>query len=148
MNKIIELNSENVKAVAEIDAKCFCGEKWSEKLFKEEIGKEGKIYGVFYVNDIPVGFGGLEQIFDEGNILNLAVLPEYRKQGIATEILDYLIDKGIKKGIKSFTLEVRESNDSARRIYEKKGFVNVGKRKCFYPDKEDACIYWLYLQGE
>ena len=72
------------------------------------------------------------------------VARKYWKQGIATEILNIMIQNGVKNGITAFTLEVRESNQAARLLYEKTGFKFVGIRKNFYSDKENACIYWLY----
>ncbi len=145
MDKILPLSNENVSNVAKIDALCFVGEKWSENLFKEEIGDESKYYAVFYDNDKVVGFGSYVQILDEGHILNIAVLPEYRRKGIASRILSNLIENGKSNGIVAFTLEVRVGNVPARTLYERYGFKLVGIRKKFYPDKEDAGIYWLYV---
>ena len=76
--------------------------------------------------------------------MNVSVEKEYRRQGIAGMILDALLEEGKKRGVKEFTLEVRESNEGARRLYEKKGFVNEGVRPNFYSNpNEGAVIYWL-----
>lgn len=145
MEKILPLSVNNVSKVAEIDDMCFDSEKWSENLFREEIGDESKYYAVFYCEESVVGFGSYSQILDEGHILNIAVLPEYRRRGIASKILSDLIRDGKSKGINAFTLEVRMGNAPARTLYERFGFELAGVRKKFYPDKEDAGIYWLYV---
>ena len=62
--------------------------------------------------------------FDEGEVLNVSVAKEYRKQGIAYQMLQHLLNEGESKGIKHFTLEVREGNVPARTLYEKLGFNN------------------------
>ncbi len=139
------LSSENVREVAAIDKLSFSGESWSESLYRGEIGDPDKFYYVAKENDAVVGFGGLTRIFNEGHIMNIAVAPLQRGRGIGTEILEKMISDGVKNGITAFTLEVRDSNERARKLYEKKGFVLAGVRKRYYAGGEDACIYWLYL---
>lgn len=145
MNNFSPLTESNYKKVYEIEKQCFTSEAWSETLFFDEIGDENKYYAVYSNDEGEVGFGSYVQIFDEGHILNIAVLPSHRQKGIGTKILENLIETGIKNGISAFTLEVRVSNVAAQKLYERMGFVNVGARKKYYPDKEDAYIYWLYL---
>lgn len=145
MNVFQSLNAENIKDVAAIEKKCFKTECWSENLFAEEILDKNKRYFVCLTENVVSGFGGYMKIFDEGHIMNIAVDEKYRRKGIATEILNIIIKDGIKNGIRAFTLEVRKSNTSAIKLYEKVGFKSVGIRPRYYPDKEDACIYWLYL---
>ena len=144
MSYFLPLNHENVNKVAQIDEECFTGEHWNLKLFQDEIEDSLKLYFVAYDENTVVGFGGMTQILDEGHIMKIAVTSNYRGRGIGREILTSLIENGVKNGLKSFTLEVRVSNIIAQRLYESLGFTNVGIRKKFYPDKEDAYIYWLY----
>ena len=146
MRKLVMMDGSNVKRVAEIEAICFRAEKWSEQLFYDELSDPTKFYVVCLVDDNVVGFGGYAQILDEGHIMNIAVAPEFRKQGVASDILSRLLQIGKQNGIKAFTLEVRVSNSAAKILYEKTGFRSVGIRKKYYPDKEDAEIYWLYLE--
>lgn len=145
MKKFTTLNESNVSAVSEIEKRCFGAERWSEELLRNEIHDPSKNYVVCVVDGAVVGFGGYAQVFDEGHIMNIAVAPEFRRKGIGTEILKRLIVSGKEKGITAFTLEVRVSNGAARMTYERAGFLCVGVRPKYYPDKEDACIYWLYM---
>jgi ribosomal-protein-alanine N-acetyltransferase len=85
-------------------------------------------------------------IIDEAHITNLAVHPEYRGKGIGRMLLKGMIDYGIKNGIESFTLEVRESNLIAINLYSQLGFKKAGIRKGYYSDtNENALIMWLRL---
>ena len=74
----------------------------------------------------------------------MAVLPKARRRGIGEELIKSLVREGIKKKLSFITLEVRESNENARKLYAKQGFKEVGRRKRFYrlPD-EDGILYTL-----
>ena len=74
----------------------------------------------------------------------VSVDKEYRRRNIARNLLLKLFEEGRKKGVTEFTLEVREGNYAARKLYEKLGFSYAGTRPGFYSNpKEDAAIYWL-----
>jgi len=90
-----------------------------------------------------VGFCGFWCVVDELHINNLAVLPEYRRQGVASTILSRVFAEGRRAGAARATLEVRRSNDIARRLYERFGFTVAGVRRGYYrqPD-EDALVLW------
>ncbi len=145
MLRFFPLTEENYKGVYEIDSLSLGEEGWSEKLYFDEISSPDKIYVVACEDDLVVGFGGFAQVFDEGHIMNIAVRPSFRRKGIATLILEKMLEKGREKGVSSFTLEVRDGNKAAISLYEKKGFTLAGIRKKYYGGKEDARIYWLYL---
>ena len=89
------------------------------------------------------GFCGFWCVADELHINNLAVLPEHRRQGIASAILSRVFAEGRRAGAARATLEVRRSNHIARRLYERFGFTVAGVRRGYYrqPD-EDALILW------
>ena len=83
-------------------------------------------------------------IVGEGQINNVAVDASYQGRGIASKMMKALIEEGSRKKLTEFTLEVRESNIAAIRLYEKTGFQKEGIRKNFYDaPKEDAVIMWL-----
>ncbi len=145
MIEFCSLNENNYTEVARIDRESLGDESWSEALYKNEIGRSEKVYVVARLDGITVGFGGFAQVFDEGHIMNIAVESNYRRRGIARQIMDEMIRIGEERGIRSFTLEVRESNIGAIALYEKRGFTLAGVRKKYYGGKEDARIYWLYL---
>jgi ribosomal-protein-alanine N-acetyltransferase len=90
-----------------------------------------------------VGFCGFWRVLDELHINNLAVLSEHRRKGIASKILSQVFVEGRRAGASRATLEVRRSNEIARRLYERFGFTVAGVRRGYYrhPD-EDALVLW------
>lgn len=88
-----------------------------------------------------VGYSGMWVIVDNGEIMNVAVDPEYRRLGIGRRMMTELIREGSARGAVTFGLEVRESNGGARRLYEELGFEVVGRRKSYYSHPtEDAIL--------
>lgn len=134
-------NRNDSAQMAEIEKKCF-SEPWSEDAFKDALKNEDYLYVVALNENIIVGMAGIIISADGGYVTNVAVLPEYRNKGIAFKILEELMIQGINKGVCSYMLEVRESNTSAIKLYEKIGFVNVGKRPGMYEHPhEDAYVF-------
>ena len=81
---------------------------------------------------------------DESHITNIAIHPNYRKQGIASKLLEEFLNYCKSQGCIAYTLEVRSGNKAARALYEKYNFKQDGIRKGYYEDnKEDAVIMWL-----
>ena len=90
-----------------------------------------------------MGYCGMWGIVGEGQITNVAVAPQYRRQGVAKKLFRVFLDKGEQKGLTAFTLEVRTSNVPAIELYKSFGFKEAGVRKDFYElPKEDALIMW------
>lgn len=103
-------------------------------------------------DDLPrkvAGYAALLCAADEGNLVSIGVRREYRRMGIATELLDILYGLAAQRGVASINLEVRESNLPAIRFYEKEGFERTGKRPGFYRNPtEDALLYIRQLQED
>lgn len=141
--RIIGMTKEHAPRLAELDKRCFAV-PWSEKSFAEEAENPLAVYFVAENEGDIVGYGGVWCVLGEGQITNIAVLPEYRGNGIASRILERIIEAC--GGIGSITLEVRESNGIAVRLYEKYGFKNVGVRKNFYRSPTENAI--IMTRGE
>ena len=93
--------------------------------------------------DEPVGYGGMWIILDEAHITNVCARPEFRRRGVASAVLRWLMRRALEKGAGRITLEVRVSNVAAMHLYEKFGFHICGKRTSYYTDNgEDAYILW------
>ena len=87
------------------------------------------------------GYVGSQTVMDETDMMNVAVSPNYRRQGIAEKLILSLITALKEKGSHSLSLEVRASNSPALGLYEKLNFQQVGLRKNYYRNpKEDALI--------
>ena len=90
-----------------------------------------------------VGFCSFWRVLDELHINNLAVLPELRRAGVGSMLLEFVLKKGVEIGATRATLEVRRSNDPARRLYEQHGFTVAGVRAAYYSKPvEDALVLW------
>lgn len=93
-----------------------------------------------------VGFAASWVILDELHVNSLAVLPEWRGRGLASFLLTEVVAAGRREGVRRATLEVRESNLAARRLYGSFGFRQVAVRRRYYTNPmEDALILWLDL---
>ena len=98
-------------------------------------------YLVARVDSEIVGYGGMWLMVDEAHITTFAVHPSWRRQKIGERLLLAFLDVAVARQAREATLEVRLSNISARRLYEKYGFRPVGLRPRYYSDdNEDALI--------
>lgn len=142
MVKIHEMRSRDVEAVSMIEAKAF-SMPWSAKDFAKLVEDNKSLYLVAEMDGEIVGCCGVTNICGDGDINNVVVAEEYRGRGIAYALMQELLKRGAEMGIENFTLEVRVSNASAIRVYEKLGFVSEGIRPRFYEKPvEDAMIMW------
>lgn len=90
-----------------------------------------------------IAMGCLWAILEEAHITVLAVRPQYQRQGAGQAILVALLDAARHRGLEWATLEVRPSNHAAIALYQKYGFIEVGRRRHYYADTgEDALILW------
>lgn len=100
----------------------------------KEIGVYTKYYG-YVDNDSIVGFLSFDFIYDRAEINYIFVEKDYRQQGIATKLLNHMLDI-CNNECKNITLEVKESNKSAIKFYLKNGFIEVARREKYYQDED------------
>ena len=94
---------------------------------------------------IVAGYCALRVLADEGEIQRIAVLPSWRRHGIAKSLMEAMIQVSKEKGAVQMSLEVRESNTGARKLYENYGFIQEAVRKNYYENPvENACIMWKH----
>lgn len=126
--------------MALIETRCF-RHPWSEKAIAEYAESGGMIL-VACENGAVQGHILTTFVLDEGDIGRVATDPDFRRQGVASELFTALEEEAAKRGVKKLFLEVRVSNAGAVALYEKEGFTAVGRRKGFYRDPlEDALLY-------
>lgn len=117
---------------------------WSETSFFTEIYKRQSIAKVALSEEDVVGHICVEHVLDEGNILDLAVRPDFRGMGVASLLLKNAIEELMTVGCRSLYLEVRASNEAARKLYQGFGFRVAGARKKYYVAPiEDAVLMRL-----
>jgi [ribosomal protein S18]-alanine N-acetyltransferase len=118
---------------------------WSRSMFAGELAKPSSIcLGAFDADrDELVGYLIISRYVDAWHVMNLAVVPERRRRGIAKGLLDRLFELTAGDGRRGYTLEVRVSNTYAIKLYEGLGFRARGIRRGYYTDnREDALIMW------
>ena len=116
---------------------------WSRELFEAELKRELARYFVAEDEGKVAGYLGYWEAPQEAHIINLAVSPGHRNRGIGQNMLEYCMEFARKRGAQLATLEVRESNGPARRMYEKCGFRFVAIRKKYYSDNQEDAVVML-----
>ncbi len=142
MITLTTLTSENAEGVFFVEKTCF-STPWSLESFQNDLTNDNAVYFCLEDDGKVIGYVGMWVSFGEGNINNIAILPEYRRKGYAKLLLEHLIAYGKENNLSFLTLEVRESNEGARALYQSMGFVQVGIRKKYYERREDAILMTL-----
>lgn len=142
---IREMLPEDIPSIVRIERSSF-STPWSETSFQSEVHSRYSTTRVAEFDGAVVGYLCVKQIADECHLMDLAVHQDYRRMGIASELLADVLRDLREGNCRHMYLEVRESNTAARRLYEKFGFRPVGIRKRYYllPD-EDALVMALEL---
>lgn len=135
----------DIDAIVRVENACF-STPWSIDAIKHEIC-ENKLADFMIACDEEnniIGYIGIWTLLDECQINKIAVIPEKRKIGIGKTILNHVIELTRDMGVKSWYLEVRESNTAAQALYRSAGFSSVGTRKNYYINPvEDAVLMSL-----
>ena len=136
----ILMNESHVQPIAEIEKLCF-SDPWSVNSIGSELKNPLSLWIVAEDNGKVAGYVGSQTVLGEADMMNLAVHPDYRRQGIGEELVQQLIYRLKQQGSHILMLEVRASNAPAIALYEKLGFYQVGRRPNYYTKpKEDALI--------
>ena len=139
---IVPMTADHLGELERLEKICF-SRPWSRKMLAEELDNE---CAAFLVAEDPVmkevvGYAGLLVMADEGYITNVAVFPEYRRRGVAGQIIQVFDNFARGNRLAFLTLEVRPSNAAAIALYKGFGFEEVGRRRNYYDlPKEDALI--------
>ena len=139
------ITEKDVPTVAAIERACF-SHPWSENAILSELSAPGACFIAAFIGDTLCGYVSCRVVLDEAYMGNLAVVPAYRRRGIAEALLLSLTARVKAAGCAFLTLEVRLSNAAAITLYEKLGFRRVGARRRFYSaPTEDAAMYTIYF---
>ena len=137
---IVNMNESHVAQVAALEKICF-SDPWSENSVASELKNPLSCWLVAEEDGEVAGYVGSQTVMDESDMMNVAVHPDYRRKGVAEKLVMELVEALKKRDSRCLTLEVRASNEPARALYEKLGFVQVGLRKNYYRNpREDALI--------
>jgi ribosomal-protein-alanine N-acetyltransferase len=144
MHELRRLHLRDLAAIEEIERASY-PTPWSRSMFAGELTKASSIcLGAFdRETGLLLGYLIISRYVDAWHLMNVAVAAEHRRRGIATRLLDRLFELTAGDGRRGYTLEVRVSNTSAIKLYERSGFRARGIRRGYYTDnREDALIMW------
>ncbi len=139
--EIVPMTVDDLNDVLDIEHNSFSF-PWSRSSFYGEIRENRYAYYIVARSKDDgriIGYGGIWVLFDEGHITTLAVHPLYRQAGAGSFLLDHMLKKAHAKGARQVFLEVRDSNQAARGLYEKFKFKVISRRKNYYLN-EDALV--------
>ena len=140
MIEYIPMELRHVPQIAELEKECFSG-PWSETSIASELQNPLSLWLVAIDRSQVAGYIGSQTVMDEADMMNLAVSTQYRRRGIAKNLVEALVTALRNKNVTSLTLEVRASNAPAIALYEQMAFAQVGRRPNYYRNpKEDALI--------
>ena len=138
--EIINASEKHVEQLEQLEKVCF-SMPWTRDFLISQLPDDRHIFIAAADGEKVLGYVGMMYVIDEGYISNVAVAPEYRRQGIADALILELIDRCKILKLSFVTLEVRAGNSPAISLYEKHGFSPVGRRKNYYDfPKEDAIL--------
>lgn len=139
---IHNLSVEDLDEIMEIEHLSFAT-PWSRLAFIHEIEFENSIFKVIKLDGRLAGYGGFWHFLDEAHISNVAIHPEYRRRGLGRKLLAHLLQVAVARGATKAMLEVRPSNEAARKLYGSFGFEAVAIKRNYYGDEgEDALLMW------
>ena len=140
---IAPMVADDIPAVLQIEALSFQS-AWPPNAFVNEL-RDNKLahYFVGRLDGRIVGYGGIWVILEDSHVTTIAVHPDMRGKRLGEEILVHLLDEAIERDASWITLEVRETNDVAQKLYRKYGFTVVSTRRGYYSDNnESALVMW------
>ena len=141
--KIREMKREDISNIMRMEKKLFAT-SWEEEMFIEEIEKQYAY--VLEIKNKIIGYVCGWKLLDEFNITNIAVASDFQRKGFGEALVQFLMSKLLDEKCFKFFLEVRESNQAAKKLYEKLGFVVIGSRKNYYHSpEEDAMVFGVNL---
>lgn len=134
---IYTMTAEDAAEAAKVEAECF-NDAWSEDSMRSTIEGRASLYVGCLVDGSFAGYCGTQVVLDEGEILRIAVLEEYRCCGLGSALLEGLWERTPQ--VRLWALDVREHNEPAQALYRKYGFVPVGIRKKYYHQPEEDAV--------
>ena len=140
MIEYVLMQQDHVAQVAQLEKECF-HDPWSENAVASELKNPLSLWLVAVDGQKVAGYVGSQSVMGEADMMNIAVSSDYRRSGIAQELVERLVALLREKDVYSLTLEVRASNEPAKALYSKLGFNQVGRRPNYYRNpKEEALI--------
>lgn len=138
--KIIQATKENTADIFLIEQSCF-STPWTEQSISDSVERDSNYFNIAYADSKPAGYMSMMLAAGEGDIMRVAVLPEYRRLGIGRALLEECFSSNDPDVV---FLDVRENNIPAIRLYESMGFESVGLRKNYYSNPTEHAVIMTY----
>ena len=144
--RIIDIEEKHIEQIKQLEKKCF-SVPWTDEQLRAQLPDKMHVFIIAESDERVLGYVGMMYVLDEGYISNVAVDPECRRMGIADALITELINRANSLELSFVTLEVRESNEPAKALYNKHGFSEVGVRKNYYSfPTENAILMTTFLK--
>lgn len=139
--RIIDTTQTQLEQIEKIEQQCFSC-PWTLDQLRSQLSDDRHVFlAAVDAGGTVLGYVGMMFVLDEGYISNVAVAPDFRRQGVADALISALMTRAEELNLAFVTLEVRAGNEPAKSLYAKHGFVPVGRRKNYYDlPKEDAIL--------
>ena len=139
--RIIDTTQTQLEQIEKIEQQCFSC-PWTLDQLRSQLSDDRHVFlAAVDAGGTVLGYVGMMFVLDEGYISNVAVAPDFRRQGVADALISALMTRAEELALAFVTLEVRAGNEPAKSLYAKHGFVPVGRRKNYYDlPKEDAIL--------
>lgn len=139
--RITDALERHIPALKALEDRCF-SLPWTEEQLRSQLPDEHHVFLCAEDEDGRLlGYVGMMHVLDEGYVSNVAVDPLFRRQGVGDRLIRSLVERCKALGLSFVTLEVREHNEPAIRLYGRHGFLPVGRRKHYYERPvEDAIL--------
>ena len=137
------MTEADLEGAARVEKTCF-SEPWSMNLLADVLKSDLDEAWVLEGEDgTLIGYMNFRFLCGEGELMRIAVLPEYRGRGYSRKMMDQLAEAAGTQGVPDLTLEVRAGNQTARTLYKADGFKEEALRRGYYQNPtEDAVIMW------
>ena len=144
---ICDVTDAHIPQIEQLEQQCF-SMPWTAELLRSQMkDAQHEFIAALSPDGTVLGYVGMMYVLDEGYISNVAVSPDYRRQGIADKLIDHLCVLCRDHALSFVTLEVRAGNTPAIALYEKHGFQRVGLRRNYYErPREDALIMTKFFE--
>ena len=139
--RIIDTTETQLEQIEAIERQCFSC-PWTLEQLRSQLSDDRHVFlAAVAESGTVLGYVGMMFVLDEGYISNVAVAPDFRRQGVADALISALMTRAEELALAFVTLEVRAGNEPAKALYAIHGFVPVGRRKNYYDlPKEDAIL--------
>ena len=145
--RIIDTTETQLEQIEAIEQQCFSC-PWTLEQLRSQLSDDRHVFlAAVAESGTVLGYVGMMFVLDEGYIANVAVSPDWRRQGIGDALIAELLRRAVSRELAFVTLEVRAGNEAAKALYAKHGFVPVGTRKKYYASPtEDAVLMTKFLK--